>query len=306
MIERHRNKTLGDSHNHERWLISYADFMTLLFGFFVVMYAISSVNEGKYKVLSNALNEVFAQRNVSLAPIQVGETTEPVEPSPVPTQQPQTQKDTNPGDTFMQSLATQAQDRLAGVLGKGDFDVKGNDQWLEINLDAAVLFETGEASLGPLAHDVLNAVVEMLGDAKNPVTVEGYTDNVPIATTRYASNWELSAARAAAVVRSFATLGIDPDRLAAVGYGEQHPVATNATPEGRAHNRRVTILVARSADAQRGMTTIGAERSKPLDIEWRDEKSAQTVPPSPEAVQAVRLDSGGIRFTNEPTAPPKP
>ncbi len=117
----------------------------------------------------------------------------------------------------------------------------------------------------------------MLGDAKNPVTVEGYTDNVPISTARYASNWELSAARAAAVVRAFAAIGIDPDRLAAVGYGEQHPVATNATPEGRAHNRRVTILVARSADAQRGLTTIGAERSKPLEIEWRDEKAPRAL-----------------------------
>jgi len=306
MMQRQRNKALGDSHNHERWLISYADFMTLLFGFFVVMYAISSVNEGKYKVLSNALNEVFAQRNVSLAPIQVGETTEPVEPSPLPTQQPQTQKDSNPGDTFMQSIATQAQDRLAGVLGKGEFDVKGNDQWLEINLDAAVLFESGEASLGPLAHDVLQTVVEMLGDAKNPVTVEGYTDNVPIATARYASNWELSAARAASVVRAFQGLGIDPDRLAAVGYGEQHPVATNATPEGRAHNRRVTILIARTADAQRGLTTIGAERSKPLDIQWRDEKAAQNAPASPDAVQAVRLEGGGIRFTNDPTESASP
>ena len=304
MMQRYqRSKALADSHNHERWLISYADFMTLLFGFFVVMYAISSVNEGKYKVLSNALNEVFATRNVSLAPIQVGETTVPVEPTPTPTQQPQTEHDTAPGDTFMQSIATQALERLAGVLGKGDFDVKGNDQWLEINLDAAVLFESGEAALGPLAHDVLATVVEMLGDAKNPVTVEGYTDNVPIATARYASNWELSAARAAAVVRSFQGLGIDPDRLAAVGYGEQHPVATNATPEGRAHNRRVTILLARSADAQRGLTTIGAERSKPVDIEWRDEKSAQNVPASGDAVQAVRLEGGGIRFTNDPNAP---
>ncbi len=296
-----RRKFLGDSHNHERWLISYADFMTLLFGFFVVMYAISSVNEGKYKVLANALNEVFAQRNVSLAPIQVGETSDPVAPSPVPTEQPQTQKDTDPGDTFMQSLATQAQDRLAGVLGEGEFDVKGNDQWLEINLDAAVLFASGDASLGPLAHDVLNAVIEMLGDAKNPVTVEGYTDNVPIANARYASNWELSAARAASVVRAFAGLGVDPDRLAAVGYGEQHPIATNATPEGRAHNRRVTILVARDADAQRGLTTIGAQRAEPLAIEWRDEKTP--APATPDTVQAVRLEGGGVRFTNEVPAP---
>jgi chemotaxis protein MotB len=298
MIERQRRKVLEDSHNHERWLISYADFMTLLFGFFVVMYAISSVNEGKYKVLSNALNEVFAQRDVSLAPIQIGETSQTKTPNDIEKKNPSAGSDADAGDTYLQSMATEARQRLAGVLGKGDFDVKGNDQWLEINLDAAVLFETGEASLGPLANDVLREVVGMLGDAKNPVTVEGYTDNVPIATARYASNWELSAARAASVVRAFAGLGLDPDRLAAVGYGEQHPVATNATPEGRAHNRRVTILVARSADAQRGLTTIGAERSKPLEIEWRDEK-ADAKAANPEAVQAVRLEGGGVLFTNE-------
>ncbi len=296
----HRRKVLEDSHNHERWLISYADFMTLLFGFFVVMYAISSVNEGKYKVLSSALNEVFAQRDMTLAPIQVGETAESSSPSIIDAKDSVSAKDIDPGDTYLESMATEVQKRLAGVLGKGEYDVKGNDQWLEINLDAGVLFESGEASLGPLANDVLQEVIAMLGDAKNPVTVEGYTDNVPISTARYASNWELSAARAASVVRAFAGLGIDPDRLAAVGYGEQHPVATNATPEGRAHNRRVTIVVARNADAQRGLTTIGAERSKPLEIEWRDEKDASAMPPNPDAVQAVRLEGGGIRFTNEP------
>ena len=187
MMQRDRRKMLEDSHNHERWLISYADFMTLLFGFFVVMYAISSVNEGKYKVLSNALNEVFTQRDVTLAPIQIGETTQTKTPNDLDKKNPSAGVDNDPGDTYLQSMATEAQQRLAGVLGKGDFDVKGNDQWLEINLDAAVLFETGEASLGPLAHDVLHEVVGMLGDAKNPVTVEGYTDNVPISTARRAS-----------------------------------------------------------------------------------------------------------------------
>ncbi len=293
----HRRKVLEDSHNHERWLISYADFMTLLFGFFVVMYAISSVNEGKYKVLSSALNEVFAQRDMTLAPIQIGETAQSSTPAVVDAKDSVSAKDIDAGDTYLESMATDVQKRLAGVLGKGEFDVKGNDQWLEINLDAGVLFESGEASLGPLANDVLQEVIAMLGDAKNPVTVEGYTDNVPIATARYASNWELSAARAASVVRAFAGLGIDPDRLAAVGYGEQHPVATNATPEGRAHNRRVTIVVARNADAQRGLTTIGAERSKPLEIEWRDEQADAA---NPDAVQAVRLEGGGVLFTNEP------
>jgi chemotaxis protein MotB len=246
----------------------------------------SSVGDGGTdSAFANVMSQYQGNGNKSLAPGVKGESAEAIDP----------------GDTYLESMATEVQKRLAGVLGKGEFDVKGNDQWLEINLDAGVLFESGDASLGPLANDVLQEVIVMLGDAKNPVTVEGYTDNVPIATARYASNWELSAARAASVVRAFAGLGIDPDRLAAVGYGEQHPVATNATPEGRAHNRRVTIVVARNADAQRGLTTIGAERSKPLEIEWRDEKAdPAAAPANPDAVQAVRLEGGGIRFTNEP------
>ena len=138
MMQRQRRKVLEDSHNHERWLISYADFMTLLFGFFVVMYAISSVNEGKYKVLSSALNEVFAQRDMTLAPIQVGETAQSSSPSIVDAKDSVTAKDIDPGDTYLESMATEVQKRLAGVLGKGEFDVKGNDQWLEINLDAGV------------------------------------------------------------------------------------------------------------------------------------------------------------------------
>lgn len=298
-----RRQILQDSNNHERWLISYADFMTLLFGFFVVMYAISSVNEGKYKVLSSALNEVFAQRELTLAPVQVGESTRATVPDVVVAENPASAPDKDPGDTFLESMASQVQERLAGVLGEGEFDVKGNDQWLEINLDAAVLFDSGDAELGPLANDVLREVVALLTEVGNPVTVEGYTDNVPIETARFPSNWELSAARAASVVRAFAELGLDPDRLAAVGYGEQHPVATNATPQGRTHNRRVTILVARNADAQRGLTAIGAQRSKPIEIEWRDERSAVATPVNPDTVQAVRLEGGGVLFTNEPPAP---
>ena len=303
-----RRQILQDSNNHERWLISYADFMTLLFGFFVVMYAISSVNEGKYKVLSSALNEVFAQRELTLAPVQVGESTRATVPDVVVAENPASAPDKDPGDTFLESMASQVQERLAGVLGEGEFDVKGNDQWLEINLDAAVLFDSGDAELGPLANDVLREVVALLTEVGNPVTVEGYTDNVPIGTARFPSNWELSAARAASVVRAFAELGLDPDRLAAVGYGEQHPVATNATPQGRTHNRRVTILVARNADAQRGLTAIGAQRSKPIEIQWRDEEAAAATPVNPDTVQAVRLQRGGVLFTNEPPVPagPKP
>jgi chemotaxis protein MotB len=300
-----RRQILQDSHNHERWLISYADFMTLLFGFFVVMYAISSVNEGKYKVLSSALNEVFAQRELTLTPIQVGQPAQSSAPSAIPLTNA-TASDHVGADAQLESIAEALSGQLAGVLGSDQFSVAGHDQWLELNLDAAVLFDSGHADLAPLAHDVLAEVVKLLSGLDNPVTVEGYTDNVAISTSRFASNWELSSARSAAVVRAFESLGLDPDRLAAVGYGEQHPLATNATPQGRKQNRRVTIVVARDADVQRGLTAIGAQRGKAVDLQWRDETAGEDVALDPSAVQAVRRAGGGVLFTNQaPQLPPE-
>ena len=134
---------------------------------------------------------------------------------------------------------------------------------------------------------------------KNPITVEGYTDNVPTQGERYVSNWELSAARATAVVRGFVDIGIEPERLAAVGYGEYHPVATNATPEGREKNRRVTIIVARDADVQRGLTALSATRSKPVPLLWEDEAGAAETQDSDssDSVSAIRREGGGLLFT---------
>jgi chemotaxis protein MotB len=302
-----RRNRLADSHNHERWLVSYSDFMTLLFGFFVVMYAISSVNEGKYRVLSQSLLEVFPQRELTIEPIQAGQPAQSSAPSAITFEQPpvgaqggkSAQESPAPSDATMQAVGATLREELAGLLPEGRFGVAGHDQWLEVNLDAAMLFASGEATLTPLAYDVVREIVARLDGLDNPITVEGYTDSVPIQSTRFPSNWELSAARAAAVARAFAAAGIDGARLAAVGYGEQHPVDTNATPEGRAANRRVTLIIPRDADAQRGLTTIGAARAAPIALEWRDEDAPAT---ESNAVQAVRRRGGGILFTNEPPA----
>ena len=300
-----RRDRLEDSDNHGRWLVSYSDFMTLLFGFFVVMYAISSVNEGKYKVLSQSLVQVFPQRELTLEPIQVGEPAQSSAPSPIrfdgpPAGASQASGATDhdkPTDKTLEQTAASLQQALAGLLKEGQFSVQGHEQFLEVNLDAAALFASGEATLTPVAARVVEEVVLLLGKLTNPITIEGYTDNVPIATARYASNWELSAARAAVVARAFASYGIEPERLAAVGYGEQHPIATNATPEGRAANRRVTLLIPRDANVQRGLTAISADRTKPIPLTWLDEGAQSSATGA--AVEAVRRKEGGVLFTNE-------
>ena len=298
-----RRDQLEDTDNHGRWLVSYSDFMTLLFGFFVVMYAISSVNEGKYKVLSQSLVQVFPQRELTLEPIQVGEPAQSSAPSPIlfdgaPAGASQANGATDhdkPTDRTLEQTATSLQQALAGLLKAGEFSVQGHDQFLEVNLDAGALFASGEATLTPAAARVIDEVVLLLGRLSNPITIEGYTDNVPIATAKFASNWELSAARAAVVARAFASYGIEPERLAAVGYGEQHPIATNATPEGRAANRRVTLLIPRDANVQRGLTAISADRTKPVPLTWLDE--GETPASSGAAVEAVRRKEGGVLFT---------
>lgn len=304
-----RRQRLEDTGNHERWLVSYSDFMTLLFGFFVVMYAISSVNEGKYRVLSHTLLEVFPQRELTIEPIQVGEPAQSSAPTAIAFDQPpvgaeggaSSQATSEPTDGKFQALGATMRQELAGLLPEGQFGVSGNDQWLEVNLDAAMLFESGEAQLTPLARDVIGEIVTRLAGLDNPITVEGYTDSIPINSGRFPSNWELSAARAAAVVGAFADAGIDGSRLAAVGYGEQHPVDTNATVAGRAANRRVTLIIPRDADVQRGLTTIGAARAQPLPIEWREGAAGEVEASG--GVQAVRRPKGGILFTNEPPVP---
>lgn len=312
---------LGDSQDHARWLVSYSDFMTLLFGFFVVMYAISSVNEGKYKILSDSLTEVFNQRARTLTPIQVGEPVQSSSPSAIDFEQSAGQNAAQP-DSGLEALQRALGERLTTLLKDTSFSVSGNGQWLEVNLDADVLFASGSADPSPLARDVIAEVVSLLEGLGNPITVEGYTDNVPIASSRYPSNWELSAARASAVARALVARGIGAERLAAVGYGENHPIATNATPEGRSHNRRVTLVVPQDADVQRGLTAIGADRAPPVGMTWSNEHDATQPDPTaaprtdaPEgskhatsatapAVQAIRRKEGGVLFTNE--RPPVP
>jgi chemotaxis protein MotB len=256
-----RRKRPEEHENLERWLISYADFITLLFAFFVVMYSISSINEGKYRVLSDTMVAAFNTPPKTLQPIQVGEEGVSGEPSPI--KPDKASAAVAPG--VIEQLAQMAQSNELGQIAT-DFErammplieedlinVSRNELWVEIEINTSILFDSGSAVLEDDAMPVLGQLADVLKKYPNYIQVEGFTDNVPIATTGFPSNWELSAHRAASVVHLFMDKGVQPDRMAAIGYGEYRPVAENATAEGRRRNRRVVLVILADEKARRAL-----------------------------------------------------
>lgn len=236
-----RRRKAEEHENHERWLVSYADFITLLFAFFVVMYALSSVNEGKYRVLSDSISSAF--RNVPGSTAGAMVQVNPNAPLPVgiPFKRPQVDPKRQQNKELLRNKAKEISDALAPLIQQGQVRVTEGAFGITVEINASVLFDSGEARLQLLAVRALTAVGQILASTDFPITVEGHTDNAPINTVLFPSNWELSGARAASVVRLFIDTGVDPRRLTATGYAEQRPIADNATPEGRQRNRRVAI-----------------------------------------------------------------
>ncbi len=247
--------------NHERWLVSYADFITLLFAFFVVMYSISSINEDKYKVLSESLVGVFSEPERAIKPISIGE------PRSVEVQRSVIEDNLSSSSAEssdpLQNIAASMREAFGDLIAAEQLSVRGNELWVEIELNSSLLFPSGDAVPNDAAFVLINKVAKILTPYENPVHVEGFTDNLPINTSRFPSNWELSAARAASIVRMLAMDGVKESRLAAVGYGEFQPVADNATIEGRARNRRVVLVISRNLDVRRSISGVGVGNAVP-------------------------------------------
>ncbi|MEP7205408.1 MAG: flagellar motor protein MotD [Casimicrobiaceae bacterium] len=243
---RRRQRAAEDEEpNHERWLVSYADFITLLFAFFVVMYAISTLNEGKYRVLSDALNQAFRHDPVvsaqtsGIAPInRTSAGPPPLRPiirAPDPLRRAQQQK--------LLNLADRITEALKPLVQSGQVRLTRLPRGLAVEISASVLFAPAQATLQPESVEALRAVAQVIADTDNALQVEGHTDNMPMASAQYPSNWELSAARASSVVRVFIGYGVAANRLTAIGYADNRPVEHNDTPEHRGRNRRVTLLI---------------------------------------------------------------
>jgi chemotaxis protein MotB len=272
-----RRRRKHDDHiNHEAWAIPYGDLVTLLLAFFVVMYAISSVNAGKYRVLSDSLFAAFNGAPRTMQPIQVGEKQvgsgadlnstviqqaqlegkEQSRLAPVPvaagTARPGGRSPIEAGRLPAQAAA--AAEALAKVadevshamdqlVRKDQVTIRRSDFWIEVEMKADILFPSGSARLADDAVPVIERLGGVLSPFPNPIRVEGHTDDKPIRTALFSSNWELSAARAGSVVRVLSTHGVAPGRLAVIGYGEQRPLKPNDSAEGRNANRRVVIVI---------------------------------------------------------------
>ncbi|HTP39024.1 MAG TPA: flagellar motor protein MotD [Steroidobacteraceae bacterium] len=258
-----RRRRHEEHENHEAWAIPYGDLVTLLLAFFVVMYAISSVNNGKYRVLSASLNAAF--RGTATTPQLIQQSTPGVDIQDLP--RDQVQKLVGTGlPTSAAILALQkarAQQDAAALLvenqvrkmqgditaamsaliraGQVNVARKGND--IEVQISNDILFGVGVAQLGPEATHVLQSLAQAVRPYDNRIRVEGHTDDTPIHTALYPSNWELSAARAASVVHLFMDQGVGPERLQVVGMAQYQPLQPNDTPQGRSANRRVSVIV---------------------------------------------------------------
>jgi chemotaxis protein MotB len=333
-----RRKKHEEHANHEAWAIPYADLLTLLLAFFVVMYAISSVNAGKYRVLSDSLFAAFRGAPRSMQPVQVGDkqmgtgadmnstvvqqavlngkAQSRLAPIPVAVGLQKTAADSSITNKLpaqaaaaaaaLSRLADQVAQAMNQLVRKDMVTIRRSDFWIEVEMKTDILFPSGSARLADNAVNIIEQLGGVLAPFPNPIRVEGHTDNKPIKTAVFYSNWELSAARAGSVVRVLANHGVGPDRLAVIGYGEQRPLKGNDTEDGRNANRRVVIVILstelmRQADPAK-VTDNGSGSPAPAPNEATASGSGTIA--SPASGGAIASPADSPQALPVPTSPP--
>jgi chemotaxis protein MotB len=254
---RHKKHSSGGHANHDRWIVSYADFVTLLFAFFVVMFATANADKGKARAVGESVKAALEEGRMSnvgeaikhaLAKDRTSATPTPGKPTDDPAlknSHAQSIKDQSPSAypellPLMEKLSKQ----LHAEVQKGDVEIHMEPRGLAISFKQAALFTSGEDRLKTSAYDAIGRVGEAIRLVPNQVRLEGNTDNVPIHNERFRSNWELSAARSIALLNLMVDhFQVPAERLAVAGYADVAPVASNATEEGRARNRRVDVVI---------------------------------------------------------------
>lgn len=328
-----RRKHAEPPENHERWVISYADFITLLFAFFVVMYSISSVNEGKYKVLSDSLVSVFNKKQAGARRLEVidqkgGAPVDRLIPLPIPgdfpaqedykytveglfddAENPAIKDGPEKGEVNeLGKISEEIAVAFQGLISEELANIRTTKDWIEIDIQSSVLFPSGSATLSSQAVAIINRVAKILATYENPIQVEGYTDNKPIETRQFPSNWELSASRAAAVVRILENQNIEPTRLSAIGYGEHHPIADNNTEEGRAKNRRVSIIISKTksqddiTEAAQADYKVGAgvtDKEEPIGTDPASRRAAAQGSSTRVPLKIIKLENADVLFSSD-------
>jgi Flagellar motor protein len=218
----------------EKWAIPYADFLTLLLCLFIALFAMAQAGKQAALEYAQAFAKAFGMR---LVPFQES-LPKQILPQPVVPRSELTEKGRK-----IQRQIRELEEMLKRMGLEGEFKVSYEVIGIRLILQEKILFSSGSAEIRPETYPILDKLYEILKDLPNPVEVEGHTDSIPISTEKFPSNWELSTARASSIVRYFIAKGINPERLKASGYADTKPIASNATPEGRAQNRRVEIVI---------------------------------------------------------------
>ncbi|WP_462157682.1 OmpA family protein [Pseudoalteromonas sp. GB56] len=313
---RHRRGHAKESQHTHRWLVSYADYMTIMFAFFVVMYAIAINNKDEqFAVFSQTLEQIFDKAtNITAADgnnvSTNGLLTEPLPPTDdvlhgesVQPESPASSK-ILPEHTDVSLVAQQEMgeplesllDKFTGALlneiRHGDAQIELNDDWLTIEMSSGMLFPSASATVTNQAKEVIARVSDIIRPMRNYLRIRGYTDDLPIRNELFNSNWQLSAARAAEVVKQLQEQNINPSRMALEGYGQYTPFGDNDTLEGRAQNRKVVIAISKYALPEEAVT------DQPVDVtEPMVQPQEVEIPSEDNTIKIIQLPHGGIRIT---------
>lgn len=278
-----RKKEHAAHANHERWLVSYADFITLLFAFFVVMFATSQTDKSKVQQVSDSVNEALAKGGVAAAVHEIlGGTVDERGKGNAQMKGPggsNASKAPNQKVAELPPSMHYLTKELENDIRDGKIELHIEPRGLVISLRQATFFPSGGEAMDPATYPSIEKIAGTIRDLPNPVRLEGHTDSVPIHTARFRSNWELSAARAITMMDLLADqFGIPQTRMAIGGYGDTSPIESNDTAEGRAHNRRVDIVIL----SQKALMSepVQASAAKPAGETGKPGSAAPAPPPA--------------------------
>ena len=308
-LRKHRHTIEQD--NVHRWLVSYADYMTLLFALFVVLYAMAIVNDKPFETVTESLGRVFQSSETKTKNKGEGDDILPVNstktnkrlygdgilevdgPELVDGKKQLSNIEQSNVGTNLESLEEKLHTALYELVESGYAQLQIDGDWLEIELNSGLLFPSGSASPTNSARSILAVIYDVIGEVSNFIRVRGYTDNQPINNEIFSSNWELSVYRATAILRVLEEQNLDPARMAIEGYGQFYPNADNNTSAGRAQNRRVVIAISKYGLAQSNLINTPT-------ISVKDVEAIKQVVDSsgePNKIRIIQLENGGIRIT---------
>ncbi len=315
---RKRRHTVEHDNIH-RWLISYADYMTLMFALFVVLYAMAMVNEKPFESITESVGRVFQANSEqsknrghgdSILMVNTSKTIKNLYGNGVlevsgPALLDNEKDLSNVSDaqlgSHLSSLEEELNTALYDLVETGFAQLQIDGEWLEIELNSGLLFPSGSSSTTNSAQAILAVIYDVIGQSSNFIRVRGYTDNQKINNEIYPSNWELSIFRATAILRGLEDLGLNPARMALEGYGQYYPSADNSTSEGRARNRKVVIAISKY-----GLEKVNLIPTPKIDLKAVGKiDSANTLTEEDieqsKKIQVIRLKTGGIRITSRKT-----